>query len=1714
MTSITYTTTAGISNAVLTSGTLPNGVTGSLNAGVYTLSGTPTNVGVFNFTYEITSGGIDICNVTTTIDVKALPNAGADGSTSVCDTNTAPIDLFLLITGEQSGGVWTRTGSGTGGVFDAVAGTFAPGVGATTSTFEYKITGAAPCVDDVSVATITINPGVSAGVDGGTTICNADGTLINLFSLITGEQLGGTWTRPTGTGGTFNAAAGTFTPDLTSNTSTFKYEILGTAPCVTSSSVATVTINTQPNAGADGSTLVCDSSTTPIDLFLLITGEQSGGVWTRPTGTGGTFDAVAGTFTPTIGATTSTFDYRITGISPCIDDVSTATVNINAQPVAGTNGSTTVCDNDSTPIDLFSLITGEQPGGTWTRLPGGTGGTFNAVAGTYIPASAATTSTFEYKLLGVAPCINSSSIATVNINAQPDAGADGSTTICDSSGALINLFNLITGEQTGGSWSRTGGSGGTFTALTGSFTPAAGATSSTFEYRITGTAPCVDDVSVASINIDAQPNAGSDGVTTVCDSSTTPIDLFTIITGAQSGGVWTRTGGTGGNFDPVASTYTPTVGASISIFEYKLLGIAPCIDSTSTATINIIAQPDAGANGNITVCDSSTATIDLFTIIIGEQPGGTWTRTGTGTGGTFDPIAGTFTPAPGATTSTFEYRLTGTTPCVDATSVATITINAQPDAGTADPPLLVCDNSNTPIDLFSLITGEQLGGTWTRAIGSGGTFDSIAGTFTPAAGAISSLFNYDILATAPCVDVRSQVSVVVIAAPNAGIDGATTVCDSSTTSIDLSTLITGEQTGGTWTRTSLGTGGVFDPVLGTFTPTPGATTSNFIYTVNGVAPCANDTSVATVNINAQPDAGTDGLPKIVCDNDTTPIDLFSLITGEQPAGTWARSSGTGGNFDPITARFTPAPGATSSTFTYTITGVAPCIDDSSVATININAQPSAGVDGAVALCDSSTAVIDLSTLITGEQTGGTWARTGGTGGNFDATLGTFTPTVGATTSTFSYTLTGIMPCSNDSSVATVTLSAQPDAGLDGSTSICDSSATPINLFGLITAEQAGGTWSRTSGSGGLFNAASGSFTPSAGSTTSSFTYTIPGVFPCVNDSSVATVNINNQPNAGLNGAPQIICESASTTVDLYALIDGEQPGGTWTRSSGSGGIFNAAAGTFIPTVGATSSTFTYTLIGTAPCVNDSSIGSITILPTASIALTAGVSTQTLCINNNITPFSYTIGNGAYGASITSGSLPLGVNPIFTAGVLTISGTALESGTFSFVVTTTGGCSSSSLSGVLVVQPNVRLVLTSALGTTLQSKCINEPIDAITYITQNNPTGVSVTGLPPGVTWIYQSGLLTISGSSSLVGTYPYVVTTVGGCGVDSQNGSITINPNVTIALLTPTSTTLQTVCINDPILPITYEVGNGATGASLVAGTVPIGIQGNYNPITKTFTINGVTRESGTFSYIIKTSGGCGTASLTGTINVNPLPVITLPQDGFICVDPSGNPITTYTLNTNLSASQYSFVWSDINGVMSGQTGNSYTATIPGPYSVKVTNLTTNCYDTQTATVVPSLAPAEVFTSHTSYFDDNQQVSVTVTPPGDYLYELDSGPFQSDNFFVGLFSGNHTITVKDKFGCGTAQATFRIVNYPKFFTPNEDGYNDMWNIFEIADQPEAYIYIFDRYGKLLKQIATQGEGWDGKYNGAELPGDDYWFKVFYKENGQDKEFRAHFSLKR
>jgi gliding motility-associated-like protein len=213
----------------------------------------------------------------------------------------------------------------------------------------------------------------------------------------------------------------------------------------------------------------------------------------------------------------------------------------------------------------------------------------------------------------------------------------------------------------------------------------------------------------------------------------------------------------------------------------------------------------------------------------------------------------------------------------------------------------------------------------------------------------------------------------------------------------------------------------------------------------------------------------------------------------------------------------------------------------------------------------------------------------------------------------------------------------------------------------------------------------------------------------------------------------------------------------------------------------------------------------------------------------------------------------------------------------------------------------------------------------------------------------------------------------------------------------------------------------------------------------------------------------------------------------------------------------YDFVWY-IDGVAQANSdAATFTASVVGVYSVIATNSVTNCVSEEEFAAVTATTPADSFTTLvTDAFSDNATITVTVSGgSGTLLYQLDEGSFQSSNVFTGVSAGEHTVTVIDSEGCTFITQNVTVIDYPKYFTPNGDGHNDTWNIVGM-NQADAKLYIFDRYGKLIKQLSATdtSNGWDGTYNGQQLPSTDYWFTLDYTENGAAKQFKAHFSMKR
>ncbi|EPR72944.1 hypothetical protein ADIWIN_2032 [Winogradskyella psychrotolerans RS-3] len=242
-------------------------------------------------------------------------------------------------------------------------------------------------------------------------------------------------------------------------------------------------------------------------------------------------------------------------------------------------------------------------------------------------------------------------------------------------------------------------------------------------------------------------------------------------------------------------------------------------------------------------------------------------------------------------------------------------------------------------------------------------------------------------------------------------------------------------------------------------------------------------------------------------------------------------------------------------------------------------------------------------------------------------------------------------------------------------------------------------------------------------------------------------------------------------------------------------------------------------------------------------------------------------------------------------------------------------------------------------------------------------------------------------------------------------------------------------------------------------------------------------------------------------LTVFELPNIEAEFETFYCLNFFPETIVLNGGVINDSTSNYYYNWS------TGENTSAIEINAPGTYSVRITN-TNGCFKDRTITVlasnIASITQIEVVDASL-----NNSISVIVNGEGVYEYAIDdiNGPYQDSNTFNNIESGLYTIYVRDKNNCGITEDLVSVIGFPKFFTPNDDTKNDFWQVYGITNnfQANSSIFIFDRYGKLLKELDPLSPGWDGTFNGEKMPTSDYWFKVTLEDG---RTFTNHFTLKR
>ncbi len=381
--------------------------------------------------------------------------------------------------------------------------------------------------------------------------------------------------------------------------------------------------------------------------------------------------------------------------------------------------------------------------------------------------------------------------------------------------------------------------------------------------------------------------------------------------------------------------------------------------------------------------------------------------------------------------------------------------------------------------------------------------------------------------------------------------------------------------------------------------------------------------------------------------------------------------------------------------------------------------------------------------------------------------------------------------------------------------------------------------------------------------------------------------------------------------------------------------------------------------------------------------------------------------------------------------------------------------------------------------------------------------ISATPTEGTVLWFNSltGGTQVASGTSFTTGllnaskTY-YATISVDGCtSLQRTAVTVTVNSRPTI-----TSTNNDLICSGTATLKATASAGQINWYDSLT-NTTPVFIGNNFT----TPDLNNTTTY-----YVSANNANCESLArteVTAFVDAT-IPEFDLVQSTYVLC----NDVSSITLETTNWLDSYTYVWKKEGVIITGN-NSSISINSDGNYTVSAIS-EAGCQSNEKAILVRNSAKAIITKEDIIIVDDSENNTFYVTNSdlgiGDYEFVLDDkfGTYKDQGFFSNISTGAHTLYIKDKFGCETALYQFSILAYPKFFTPNEDGDNDIWEIkgFDTDFYTVSEIYIYDRFGILLYQSKSSIQGWDGRSQGKILPSNTYWFRVILNDvNGQSTE---------
>ncbi|MGB1308011.1 MAG: choice-of-anchor L domain-containing protein [Oceanihabitans sp.] len=737
-------------------------------------------------------------------------------------------------------------------------------------------------------------------------------------------------------------------------------------------------------------------------------------------------------------------------------------------------------------------------------------------------------------------------------------------------------------------------------------------------------------------------------------------------------------------------------------------------------------------------------------------------------------------------------------------------------------------------------------------------------------------------------------------------------------------------------------------------------------------------------------------------------------------------------------------------------------------TITIIETPTVDTLNNVNTCNSYT----LSALSAGNY----YTASGGNG-----TLLNAGDTITTTQTIYIYAETGTSPnCSNETSF-TVTINLNPLVDTLNNVTLCDSYTLPTLVNGdFYTAPSGGGTQ--------LFAG------DSINNSQTIYIYTEIG--DCSAESNFMVTIID---------APTVDTLNNINTCNSYTL-SALSAGNYYTASGGNGTLLNAG-----DTITTTQTIYIYAETGTSPnCSNETSF-TVTINPNP---LVDTLNNVTLCDSYSLP----SLVNGDFYTAPSGGGTQL------------FAGDSINNSQTIYIYSEIGDCSAESNFMVTINNTPTVDVLNNV------DICDSYTLPALNvgnYFTQLNGNG----------TQLFPGDSIT---SSQTIYVYEETATTPN-C-FDQSSFQVNILTGVIVDNLNNV-----TACDSYTLQPITngnYFTSTNGNGTPLFAGDV----------LTNTQTV-----------YIFNQSASC-IAESNFTITINNSPIVDILPNVSDCENFTLQPLNVgnYFTETGgngtqlqagdiITTTQLVYIYAETNTVPNCFDESSFTITINPTPQVDILNNQSTCnyfnlqpltngnYFTETGgTGMPLFAGDTIYTSQTIYIynssancDNESSFEITIFPATNfsltqdniqiteqdllvlmddmsinYQYAIDNQNYQNSNLFYNLTEGLHILHVQDENGCVQQNITFTIevdkFIIPAFFTPNADNYNDTWQVIDSKNRIKS-IYIFDRYGKVITQVAPNSYGWDGNYNGKVAPSTDYWYSITLLDGTLHQ---GHFTLKR